>query len=113
MGIQILQDRASRFQNIAVPYCPTSDSFTAVFLLKRNGDVSIGRKTDRLTFNLSNQAQIKIVMMALMFSFPAILLCQLDPIAFDAVDSANMNTVRTDDFGMLFDFRVVNHFEFL
>jgi len=73
MGIQILPDRASRFQHIAVPYCPASDSFTAVFLLKRNGDVSIGRKTDRLIFNLSNQAQIKIVVMALMFSLPAIL----------------------------------------
>jgi hypothetical protein len=50
-----------------------------------------------------NQAFADEVMMPLMRALVAVLLRQLDAIAFDLVASADMNAVNADDFHVLFD----------
>ena len=45
------------------------------------------------------------MMVAFVASLTGILLRQLDPVAFDAVDSADMDAVGADDFCMFLDLR--------
>ena len=42
-------------------------------------------------------------MVALVATLPAVLFSQLDAVAFDLVDGANVNAVRADNFHVLFD----------
>ena len=69
----------------------------------RDGDRADRGEPYLVAFNASDQAAIDIVVMALVRSFTAILLCQLDPVALNLVDSAYVNAVGADDFHVLFD----------
>jgi hypothetical protein len=55
-------------------------------------------KADLVAFHLGDEAAINEVVMALVASLAAVLLGQLDAVAFNPVDSANVDTIRSDDF---------------
>jgi hypothetical protein len=72
-------------------------------LFHRDGDRTDGGEPHLAAFNAGNQAAIDIVVMALVRSFSAVLLGQLDPVALELVDRADVNAVGADDFHVLFD----------
>jgi hypothetical protein len=62
-----------------------------------------------LPFNIGNQAEIDEMMMAFVAPLAAVFLGQLDAVPLHSVDGAYVNTVRSDNFHMLFDFACVRH----
>ena len=54
-------------------------------------------------FHLRDQALVDEVVVTLVATLPAVLLSQLDAVAFDLVDGASVNAVRADNFHVLFD----------
>jgi len=62
-----------------------------------------GGQPHLVAFHLRDQALVDEVMVALVATLPAVLLSQLDAVAFDLVDGANVNAVRADNFHVLFD----------
>ena len=93
---QKLPDNAGRLQ-MAI--------FERLFLLffQGNGDRADGGEPHLVAFNPCNQASLDIVVMALVRSFSAVLFGQLDPVALDLVDGADVNAVGADDFHVLLD----------
>jgi hypothetical protein len=81
-----------------------------LFLFERYGDVGIGRQANLLSFNPGHKTNLDVVMVPFVSAF-ALLLFELDPVALDAIDHADMNAVGADDFHILFD--LVPHGEFL
>ena len=78
-----------------------------LFHSDRNGGVC--RKPNLLPLNIGDQAQIDEMMVAFVAAHPAILFGQLDTIAVHSINRSDMDTVRADDFHMLFDFARVRH----
>ena len=74
------------------------------FFFKGDGNIRIGGQANPITFNIRNEAARNEVVMPFVGPFTAILLCELDPASFDAVDRPDMHAVGTNDFHMLSDF---------
>src|SRR6202041_3907301 len=76
-----------------------------LFLLffQGDGDRPDGGEPHLVAFNVGHQAAVNIMVMALVRALTAVLLGQLDPVALDLVDGADVNAVGTDNFHVLFD----------
>src|SRR4051812_1479901 len=72
-------------------------------------NVRIGRKPHAAILDSGNQSEGNEVVVALMGAFTAVRLGQFDPIAFDAIDRADMGAIRADDFGVFLDLRYIYH----
>jgi len=70
----------------------------------------VRRQAYHLPFDVRDQPQIDKVMMAFVASFTAVGLGEPDPAVLDALDSSNMNAVRSDDFHMPLDLVTAAHF---
>jgi hypothetical protein len=75
----------------------------ALLFFHRHGDRADGGKPHLVALNTGNQTAVDIVMMALVRSLSAVLLGQLDPIALNLVDRADVNAVGADNLHVLFD----------
>jgi hypothetical protein len=78
-------------------------------LLHSHSDVTIGREANLIAFDFGHKAAVDVVMVASVQTFTTVGFGQLDPAADDAIDSTDVNSVRTDDFHMLFDAAHVGH----
>src|SRR3984957_1606719 len=79
--------------------------YKSLFLLffQGDGDRTDGGEPHLVAFNAGHQATIDIVVMPLVRTFSTVLLGQLDPVAFDLIDGADVNAVGADDFHVLLD----------
>src|ERR1043166_2317807 len=66
-------------------------------LLHRDRDVAVGGEADLVALHAGDEAQVDVVMVALVAALPAVLAGQLDALALDAVDGADMEAGRADD----------------
>jgi hypothetical protein len=73
------------------------------FLFHRDRNRCVSRETDSIALNFGDKASINKVVMPLVTSFAAILFGQLDTVAFHLIYRTNMDTIRADDFHVLFD----------
>src|SRR5689334_11896336 len=64
-----------------------------LFLLHSHGHRRVGRKSNFIAFDVGDEALVDEVMMALVAATSAVLLCQLDAVAFDPIDHADMDTI--------------------
>jgi hypothetical protein len=87
----------------SVPSGADGTRIRSLFFFHRDRNGSDGRKPDFVAFHLSNQAAINEVMMALVASLAAVLFSQLDAVAFNLINRANMDTIGPDYFHVLFD----------
>ena len=65
-----------------------------------DGDVGVGGEADLAAFDAGDEGVGDIMMMALVAALPAIGLGELDPVALDAVNGADMDAIGADHFGM-------------
>jgi hypothetical protein len=79
------------------------------FLFEGHGHIGIGAEPHHTFMDIRDQATRNEMMMALMRAVAAILPRELDAVADDMVDSADMHTVRADDFGMVFYLAEIGH----
>ena len=73
------------------------------FFLELDGDVAIGGKPHLVALDRRDQAERDIMMVALVRALAAVGLGQLDPVAFDPVDGADMDSVGADHFHIFSD----------
>ena len=84
-----------------------SERLAVLFLFEGDRDGRIGRQADLVTLDLGDETDGDEVVMVGMEAFldaldvgTAVLLGQLDTVALDLVDGADMDAVRADDFCM-------------
>ena len=83
------------------------------FLFEGDGDIAVRRKPDLVAFDIGDEAERDEVVVALMRALAAVRLGQLDAVALDVIDSADMHAVGSDDFHMFLDAAGVCHFGLL
>src|ERR1700746_1183022 len=69
----------------------------------RDGDRTGGGEAHLVAFDAGNQATVDIVVVALGRSLAAALLRELEPVALELVDRADVDAVGADDFHVLLD----------
>jgi hypothetical protein len=89
------------------------DGLPAFLFLEGNRNFSIGGKAHSIAFDIGDQFEGDEVVMPLVTALPAVLLGQLDAVAFDVINCADMNAVGSDDFGMFLDSRCIDHGQLL
>jgi hypothetical protein len=72
-------------------------------LFEGDGDVGIGGKPDLFAFDIRHQTDVDVVMVGRLVALTAILLGQLDAVAVNVVDSADVNPVGSDNFHVRLD----------
>src|SRR6516165_5988155 len=72
-----------------------------LFLLHHHRNSRVGGEADLVAFDVCDESLVDVVVMALVAALAAVLLGQLDAVAFDAVDGADVNAVGPDHFHML------------
>jgi hypothetical protein len=86
-----------------------------LFLLKLNRDVGVGAQPHRIALDAGDQALRDVMVVPGMAALPfldigaGVRLGQLDAVAFDMVDGADMDAVGTDYVHMLLDLAEVGH----
>jgi hypothetical protein len=85
------------------------DGLSALFFLEGHGYIAVCTQTHLLTFDVGDEIERDEVVMTFMTTLAAVLLGQLDPAAFDAVDCPEVNAIGADDFSMFLDLCDINH----
>ncbi len=99
---------------VATPTAPTQSapepSPLVLFFFKENG-VGAGRREPHsaILINPGDQSLADIMMMPGVTSLAAIRLDQLDTIAIDMIDSADMDAISADNLSMFLDAGKINH----
>jgi len=99
---------------VATPTAPTQSTpepSPLVFLFFKEDSVSPGRREPHsaIIVNPGDQSLADIMMMPGVTSLAAVRLDQLDTIAFDMIDSADMDAISADNLGMFLDAAQINH----
>jgi hypothetical protein len=105
----MLPSRYSPEKAKQVPDRPDGTRIRSLFFFHRDRNRPDGRETDSISFDLSDEAAINEVVMALVASFATVFFSQLDAVAFYLVDSPDVDPIGPDYFHVLFD---VSHWEF-
>jgi len=98
-----------RGRNIATPNFAGRVRRRFGLLLHSHSDVTIGRQANLIAFNFGHKTAVDVVVVASVQTFTTVGFGQLDPAADDTIDSTDVNSVRTDDFHMLFDAAHIGH----
>jgi len=96
-------------QKSRVQLTPCSGGLSRLFLFQGDRYCRVRRKTHLLPFDARYQPQIYKMMVAFVASFAAVGLRKFDPAIFNAIDSSDINVVRSDHFHMLL-YATVAHF---
>jgi hypothetical protein len=89
---------------------PPEPSPLVLFFFKENS-VGAGRRQPHsaILINPGDQSLADIMMMPGVTSLAAVRLDELDTIAFDMIDSADMDAISADNLGMFLDAAQINH----
>jgi hypothetical protein len=74
------------------------------FFFHRDRHGTDRRQANLVSFDVRNEAAVDKVVVTLVTSLAAVPPGQLDAVAFDPIDRADVNTIGPDDFHMLLDF---------
>jgi hypothetical protein len=80
-----------------------SDAPPLFFFFHRDGHGTNRGQTNLVTFHVRNKASVDEVVVTLVASLAAVLPGQLDPVAFDSIDRADVNAIGADHFHMFLD----------
>src|ERR1700731_5469832 len=95
--------------SVRLPRPFTSINRPSRFLLfEGHGNCCIGGKTDLWALNARHEADFDVVMMPRVHPVTAVALFELDAVAYDAIDCADMDTISPDDLHSFFD-HVLHH----
>jgi hypothetical protein len=81
---------------------------TILVFLEHHRDIAIGAEADAIVVDAFDEFEGDEVMMAFVAG-AAVLLGQLDAVALDAIDRADMKAVGADNLGMFSDLCSINH----
>src|SRR4051794_28059702 len=81
----------------------TPSRSSLLFLFHGDGDSTDSREPDLIAFHLGDEAAINEVVMPLVASFAAIFFGELDAVALNLIDCADMGSVRSNNFHVFFD----------
>jgi ABC-type amino acid transport substrate-binding protein len=83
--------------------------FSSSLLLHRYRHVAISGQTHLISFDLSDQTAVNVVMVTFMGAFAAVSLGQFDAVILDTINCADMNAVGADNFHMFSDATHIDH----
>src|ERR1700754_3385311 len=87
-----------------------SGGLARCLVFKRDRNCGIRRQTHLLSFDIRDQPEIDVMMMALVTSLAAVGLRQLDPVFLNTIDGPDVNAIRADHFHMFLDPTVAHLF---
>jgi hypothetical protein len=88
---------------VAARGCRHGNTGGLLFFFHGDGDGSDRGQADLVALDIRDEAAINEVVMTLVASLAAVFLGQLDPIALDLIDRADVDAVCADDFHVFLD----------
>ena len=88
---------------------PNSSAFVLFLFEKDSVGACSGQPYGAILVNPGDQSFADVMMMSRMTAFAAVRLDQLDTVAIDMIDRADMHAVSADNIGMFLDAAQINH----